>query len=91
MCAAIRRGQLGIVNGTYSQAHLHTLSLEGSVRQFAVGTRSIRENFDYQVRTYAMQSRLHDQTPQILKAFGIGTRTAASAISTIRRPCPAKR
>ena len=36
--AAVERGQLGMVNGTYSQAHLHTLSLEGSVRQFAAGT-----------------------------------------------------
>jgi len=69
--AAIRRGQLGIVNGTYSQAHLHTLSLEGSVRQFAAGTRSIQGNFGYQVRTYAMQEPGYtDQTPQILKAFG---------------------
>jgi len=68
---AIRRGQLGIINGTYSQAHLHTLSLEGSVRQFAAGTRSILENFGYQVRTYAMQEPGYtDQTPQILKAFG---------------------
>ena len=69
--SAIRRGQLGIINGTYSQAHLHTLSLEGSVRQFAVGTRSILNNFGYQVRTYAMQEPgFTDQTPQILKAFG---------------------
>jgi hypothetical protein len=71
MGAAIRRGQLGIINGTYSQAHLHTLSLEGSVRQFAVGTSSIRDNFGCQVRTYAMQEPGYtDQTPQILKAFG---------------------
>ncbi len=69
--AAIRRGQLGIVNGTYSQPHLHTLSLEGSVRQFAVGTRSILDNFGCQVRTYAMQEPGYtDQTPQILNAFG---------------------
>ena len=71
MRSAIERGQLGIVNGTYSQAHLHTLSLEGSVRQFAVGTRSIEDNFGYRVRTYAMQEPGYtDQTPQILRAFG---------------------
>ncbi len=69
--AAIQRGQLGIVNGTYSQAHLHTLSLEASVRQFAEGVRSIRENYGYQVKTYIMQEPGYtDQTPQIIKAFG---------------------
>jgi hypothetical protein len=69
--AAVERGQLGMVNGTYSQPHLHTLSLEASVRQFQFGTRSILDNFGYRVRTYAMQEPGYtDQTPQILKAFG---------------------
>ena len=69
--AAIERGQLGVINGTYSQPHLHTFSLEASVRQFAAGTRSILENFGYRVRTYAMQEPGYtDQTPQILRAFG---------------------
>jgi hypothetical protein len=69
--AAVERGQLGIVNGTYSQPHLQTLSLESSVRQFQFGTKSILDNFGYRVRTYAMQEPGYtDQTPQILKAFG---------------------
>jgi hypothetical protein len=68
---AITRGRLGVVNGTYSQPHLHTLSLEASVRQFQEGLRIIRELFGYTVRTYLMQEPGYtDQTPQILKAFG---------------------
>jgi hypothetical protein len=69
--AAVERGQLGIINGTYSQPHLQTLSLEASVRQFQFGTRSILERFGYRVRNYAMQEPGYtDQTPQILRAFG---------------------
>lgn len=68
---AVKRGRLGMVNGTYSQPHLQTLSLEASVRQFEVGLRSIRDHFGYKVQTYAMQEPGYtDQTPQILKAFG---------------------
>jgi hypothetical protein len=69
--AAVGRGQIGIINGTYSQPHLQTLSLEASVHQIAAGTQSIRDNYGYNVRTYAMQEPGYtDQTVQILKAFG---------------------
>lgn len=69
--AAVERGQIGFVNGTYSQPHLHTFSLEASVRQFEAGIRSILDNYGYRVRSYAMQEPGYtDQTPQILKAFG---------------------
>jgi hypothetical protein len=88
--AAIERGQLGIINGTYSQPHLHTLSLEASVRQFAMGNRSIFENFGYRVRTYAMQEPGYtDQTPQILRAFGYryGHRVL-SEFTTRQQPLP---
>jgi hypothetical protein len=69
--AAIERGQVGLINGTYSQPHLHTFSLEASVRQFDVGLKSILDNFGCRVQTYAMQEPgYNDQTPQILKAFG---------------------
>jgi len=68
---AVQRKQLGIVNGTYSQPHLHTLSLEASVRQFQEGTRIIQRLFGYTVQTYLMQEPGYtDQTPQILAALG---------------------
>lgn len=71
MKEAVHRGQLAFVNGTYSQPHLHMLSLEASIRQFQVGVRSILDNFGYRVRTYLMQEPGYtDQTPQVLKAYG---------------------
>jgi hypothetical protein len=71
LVAAVKRGQLGFADGTYSQPHLQCLSLETSIRQLEWGVRSIKNNFGYTVRTFAYQDTgLNDQTPQILKAFG---------------------
>ncbi len=71
LVAAVKRGQLGFVDGAYSQANLQYHSLEGSIRQMEWGVRSIKENFGYDVRTFAFQDTGYtDQTPQILKAFG---------------------
>jgi hypothetical protein len=89
MRAAAERGQLGFVNGTYSQPHLHTFSLEASVRQFQFGTRSIRDNFGYRVRTYAMQEPGYtDQTPQIIKAFGYQYSHRGTVVNFIHRQQP---
>ncbi len=68
---AIKRGQLRLVNGTYSQPHLHILSLEANIRELAVGKQTLRDSYDFDVRAYAMQEPSYtDQTPQILKALG---------------------
>jgi len=68
---AIQRGQLQLVNGTYSQPHLHILSLEANVRELGVGKHTLHDLYDFDVRVYAMQEPSYaDQTPQILKALG---------------------
>jgi len=71
LVAVTRRGQVGFVDGAYSQANLQYHSLEGSIRQMEWGVRSIKGHFGYDVRTFAFQDTGYtDQTPQILKAFG---------------------
>jgi hypothetical protein len=76
---AIKRGQLRLVNGTYSQPHLHTLSLEANIREFVAGRQTIRDLFDFDVRAYVMQEPGYaDQTPQILKALGYDFSTRGS-------------
>jgi hypothetical protein len=71
MRGAIKRGQLQLVNGTYSQPHLHILSLEANIRELAVGKQTLHDLYDFDVRAYAMQEPSYaDQTPQILKALG---------------------
>jgi len=68
---AIKRGQLRLVNGTYSQPHLHILSLEANIRELVVGKQTLHDLYDFDVRAYAMQEPSYaDQTPQILKALG---------------------
>jgi hypothetical protein len=68
----VQRGQLGFVNGTYSQPHAHTLSLEANIRQLQTGMAVIRELTGYQVQTHAMQEPDYsDQMVQLLKAVGI--------------------
>lgn len=66
-------GQTTFYNGTYSQPHLQTLSSEANYRQFEWGARVYRELCDnWQVKAYAHQeSSVNEQTPQLLKAFGI--------------------
>ena len=71
MRGAIKRGQLQLVNGTYSQPHLQILSLEANIRELAVGKQTLHDLYDFDVRAYAMQEPSYaDQTPQILKALG---------------------
>jgi hypothetical protein len=69
--AAIARGQIQMVNGTYSQAHLHTLSLEAAIREFQYGLKVIKEYGQDYTSSYIIQEPgFTQQTPQILKAFG---------------------
>ena len=72
MCSLAAEGQITFYNGTYSQPHLQTLSSEANYRQFEHGTRVYKELCHHPVVTYAHQeSSVHDQVPQLLKAFGI--------------------
>jgi alpha-mannosidase len=73
MLELVKAGQSTFYNGTYSQPHLQTLSSEANYRQFEWGTRVYRELCNnHQVLVYAHQeSSLNEQTPQLLKTFGI--------------------
>ncbi len=69
-------GRISFVNGTYSQPHLHILSLESIIRQFEFGLRAIEEVTGYKVTCYASQEPGFSQLlPQILRAFGYKTAT----------------
>jgi hypothetical protein len=72
MLALAGQGQITFYNGTYSQPHLQTLSAEANYRQFEFGARVYRDLCRRQVLVYAHQeTSFNEQTPQLLKAFGI--------------------
>src|SRR5438309_1194539 len=73
MLALLKAGQITFYNGTYSQPHLQILSSEANYRQFEWGAKVYRGLCqNHQVLTYAHQeSSVNEQTPQLLKAFGI--------------------
>jgi hypothetical protein len=79
-----RRGQIAFYNGTYAQPHLQTLSAEANYRQFEVGAAVYRDLCGQAVRTYAHQeTSLNEQTPQLLKAFGIRHAVLPHFITTL--------
>jgi hypothetical protein len=70
----VERGQLGFVGGDYSQPHGQLFGGELNLRQLEQGLRAFKELAGYRVRTYFHQETcLHDQLPQLLKAFGFET------------------
>ena len=72
MLELVKAGQCTFYNGTYSQPHLQTLSSESNFRQLEWGSRVYNDLCGHQVLVYAHQeSSLNEQTPQLLKAFGI--------------------
>jgi hypothetical protein len=73
MMELVKNGQTTFYNGTYAQPHLQTLSSEANYRQFEWGARVYRNLCENrQPLVYAHQeSSLNDQTPQLLKVFGI--------------------
>ena len=73
MLELVHAGQSTFYNGTYSQPHLQTLSSEANYRQFEWGARVYRQLCNnHQVLVYAHQeSSVNEQTPQLLKSFGI--------------------
>ncbi len=72
ICALAQEGRIAFYNGTYSQPNLQTLGSEANYRQFEFGMRVYREMTGRPVVTYAHQeTSIHDQTPQLLRAFGL--------------------
>ncbi len=68
---AVARGYVELVNGTYAQPFLDTLSGEMVVRQLWYGLRAIEQLVGGQVTAYASQEPCFcAQLPQILKSFG---------------------
>jgi len=65
------KGSLDFIDGSFSQAHLHTVGAESNWRQFEYGLEVFGNLFGKQVRTYARQETgLHEQIPQLLRLFG---------------------
>ncbi len=85
MVDRVLAGQSTFYNGTYSQPHLQTLSSEANYRQFEWGARVYRQICPHHpVRVYAHQeTSLNEQTPQLLKAFGIPYVTLPHFLSTL--------
>jgi hypothetical protein len=84
MCALAREGRLAFYNGTYAQPHLQTLSSEANLRQFEHGLRVYRELCGQPVRVYAHQeASVHDQLPQLLRAFGLQYAVVPAFASTL--------
>ncbi|MDH7600913.1 MAG: hypothetical protein QHI38_02060 [Armatimonadota bacterium] len=72
----VSEGRISFVNGTYSQPHLHILSLESTIRQFEYGLKVIEDVTGYRVTCYASQEPGFSQMlPQILCAFGYESAT----------------
>jgi alpha-mannosidase len=78
-------GKIAFYNGTYAQPHLQVLSSEANYRQFEQGARVYRDLLAWQVGTYAHQeASVHDQVPQLLRAFGIRFAVMPRFATTLR-------
>ncbi len=70
----VERRQLRFVGGDYSQPHGHLFSGELNLRQLQQGLRVLKQLTGHRVRTFFhKETCLHDQLPQLLKAFGFET------------------
>ncbi len=66
-----RKGQLGFLNGDYSQAHAITYGSESAWRQYEYGHEVYQRLFGKTPVVHATQeSDVHPQLPQILRQFG---------------------
>lgn len=84
MTELARLGRTAFYNGTYAQPHLQTLSSESCYRQFELGVKVYRELCDSQPTVYAHQeASVHDQVPQLLRAFGISFAVTPGFLSNI--------
>jgi hypothetical protein len=83
--ALAAEGRVAFYNGTYAQPHLQVLSSEANYRQFEHGARVYRDLLGWQVGTYAHQeASVHDQLPQLLRAFGIRFAVVPRFATTLR-------
>jgi hypothetical protein len=63
----VRRGQIEIVGGAYTQPILYTIGDESAVRQFVFGTQVVEDTLGVPVRIYAAQEPgMCSQLPQLL-------------------------
>ena len=68
----IGAGRIEIVNGTFSQPILQTISGEAIIRQFEHGLNAIMETTGFKVTSYACQEPCFcSQLPQILNGFSL--------------------
>jgi alpha-mannosidase len=78
------KGRLSFYNGTYAQPHLQILSAESNLRQFQFGQAVYRELGLTPVAVYAHQeASVHDQVPQLLRAFGIPFAAVPGFLTTL--------
>ena len=71
-------------NGTYAQPHLQILSSEANLRQFEFGLDTYRAYGLGRVLAYVHQeASVHEQVPQLLKAFGYKFAAVPGFLSTL--------
>jgi hypothetical protein len=71
-------------NGSYAQPHLQILSSEANLRQFKYGKDTYRKLGLGEVKAYVHQeASVHDQVPQLLRAFGIEFAAVPGFLSTL--------
>lgn len=79
-----REGRVTFYNGTYAQPHLQTLSAEANILQLEYGIDVYRRLTLPSPLTYAHQeASVHDQTPQLLVAFGLRYAALPGFFSTL--------
>jgi hypothetical protein len=77
-------GSLDFLDGTYSQAHLQSLTSESNWRQFEVGLELYKSLFDKKMDIYARQETgLHHQLPQLLNHFGYIYAASPAFVTTV--------
>jgi hypothetical protein len=84
MCGMAAAGRVAFYNGTYAQPHLQVLGSESNLRQFEYGLRLLRDTCRQPILVYAHQeASVHDQLPQLLRAFGIKYGVVPDFVTTL--------
>jgi hypothetical protein len=83
----VKRGQVALHSVTYSQPLLQMFSAESNYRQFEWGARVLRDLFGEVLMRVSMHSdpSLNEQTPQLLKAFGVHSALVPRSSVTMTR------
>jgi hypothetical protein len=77
-------GSLDFLDGTYSQAHLQSLTSESNWRQFEYGLELYKSLFDKKMDIYARQETgLHHQLPQLLNHFEYKYAASPAFVTTV--------